>query len=159
MRSRRRLWASRCSTSLRRDYAQLNKRVGIERGSPSQARFPARHTSSFTASQGGRSHLRRNHRSVESHARGLRPPRAQFSCDAPIQPRSTTPWIGTRCTSGGRCCAFQRSNSASLAASQLTARFSNATKPRSTISSDVAETHPGKPSERCHIARRRPFPS
>ena len=36
--------ASRCSTSLRRDYAQLNKHWGIERGSPSQARFPARRT-------------------------------------------------------------------------------------------------------------------
>jgi hypothetical protein len=52
--------------------------------------------------------------------------------EALTSPHSTSRSIGSKCGSGGRCCAFQRSNTRNLVTSPSTARSSTVATPQRT---------------------------
>ena len=117
---------------------RVAKRWEGTRGSPNQEGFPARRISSLTVFA-----RKRATPSPSSLIESVSCPNYVISSTSIqtrclIRPRSTIRLIGTRCTSGGRCCALRRSNSVGPATSHWTARFSTASKPLSTISSGAA---------------------
>ena len=85
---------------------------GKRAGSPPEAGLPAKHTSSDTVFKKRKTIATLNSSIGSASCRECVTDLRSGRMLHPIQPRSTTGSIDTRCISGGRCCAFRRSNTA-----------------------------------------------